>query len=425
MSGDMLLRGVRPLGGDPMDVRISGGLVAEVRPTAAGPGGGHDAARAVTDHCILLPAFVDLHTHLREPGGEDAETVATGTRAAAAGGFSDVFAMANTDPVVDSVDRLISAQRTIERSAHTRVHQIGSITMNLSGSKLSPIGELAAAGVQVFSDDGRCVDDAGLMREAFALAAEHDVLLAQHAQCGAIAGDGQINAGRAAEVMGVKPWPVVAEQVIVARDVLLAEEAGARLHVCHVSSRTTLDIVRWAKSRGVRVTAEVTPHHLLLTDELAALGDPRFKVNPPLRGPEDVTALREALADGTIDAVATDHAPHPTAQKIGPWCEAAFGMIGLETALPVVAHALDEVGALDWDLVADLMARRPARIGRLAEVGSDPVAVGAPATFALVRTEPWSVDTAPRYSKSSNTPFVGMQFDHHVAATIVDGRMIH
>ena len=430
MSDVGVLRGVRPLGGDPVDLRVVDGVVAEVRPAAptsadgrAGPDG--TAGAGPVRGCVLLPAFVDLHTHLREPGGEDAETVATGTRAAAAGGYGTVFAMANTDPVVDDPDRLAAARRMIGRSAVTGVHQICSITEGLGGTRLSPVAELAAAGVRIFSDDGRCVDDAGVMRDALAQAAEHDVVLAQHAQCGAIAGEGQVDAGPTADALGVPGWPAVAESVIVARDVLLAEEAGAHLHVCHVSDRTTLDVVRWAKSRGVRVTAEVTPHHLLLTHELAELGDPRYKVNPPLRSAEDVAALREGLLDGTIDAVATDHAPHPDRRKTGDWCDAAFGMTGLETALAVVAHALGETGALTWDLIADVMSRRPARIGGLTEVGPDPVAVGAPATFALVRTGAWTVDTARRYSRSANSPFVGMELGHDVVATVIDGRVVH
>lgn len=409
-----VLRGVRPLGRPACDVHVANGVVVNVRPCEKREG------------LVLLPAFVDLHTHLREPGGEDAETVATGTRAAAAGGYSDVFAMANTDPTPDSVDRVQAARALNRRSGVVRVHQVASITTGLGGRQLSPIPELAAIGVRVFSDDGHCVDHDGLMREAMHLASAHDVVLAQHAQSSELVGPGQINEGFAAEVAGLAGWPGVGEEVVVARDVILAEESGAHLHVCHASTRRTVEILRWAKSRGVRVTAEVTPHHLLLTDELAATGDPRFKVNPPLRSAGDVQALREALVDGTIDAVATDHAPHPAHRKRAPWPQAAFGMIGLETALPVLVHALNEIGALSWERVATLMSRGPARIGGLS-VPDDPFAIGAPATFALVDARhDWTIrESDGGHSRSTNTPFGGHTFTHRVVATMLDGHLVH
>ncbi len=415
-----VLRGVRVLGGEPVDVLTVDGQVAAVARTLSVAAAEVDAAGL-----ILLPGLVDLHTHLREPGGEAAETVATGTRAAAAGGFTDVFAMANTNPVTDTADR-VTQLTTGAANRSARVHVVGAITQGLDGAKLSPLTELAESGVTVFSDDGRCVDDARLVRDALRFAASHDLVVAQHAQHGQLASTGQVNAGAAAECTGLAPWPGVAEEIVIARDAILAAETGGHLHVCHVSTRRSVEIVRWAKQQGWPVTAEVAPHHLILTDEVTRSADPRFKVNPPLRGSDDVRALRAALLDGTIDAIATDHAPHTAESKAAAWPDAPFGMTALETALPVLARVLAEESALDWALVARLMSANPAIIGRVAAYAGRPTAVGEPATFTLVDPEStWTVDETVAFTKSTNTPFVGTTFNHRIVATAVNGRLTH
>ena len=374
----------------------------------------------------MLPAFVDLHTHLREPGDEEAETIASGTRAAAAGGFSDVFAMANCDPVTDSARR-VEHIAGLARNAACRVHPVGAVTVGLAGEQLAPIAEMARAGARMFSDDGRCVTDAALLRAALRESGRARTLVAQHAQCDRMAASGQVNAGSAAEATGLPPWPAVAEEAIAARDVVLAGETGARLHICHVSTAGTVEVVRWAKQRGWPVTAEVTPHHLLLTDDRVRTADATYKVNPPLRTAEDVGALRAALADGTIDVVATDHAPHAARRKTAQWRDAAFGMTGLESALSVVAEVLTgdgRDGEPDWPLIAELMSRRPARIGGIEAIAGRPLDAGEPATFALVDPQArWRLDPAAMKSLSRNTPFAFMSFRHRVVATVVDGRV--
>lgn len=428
-TGDCILAGVRPYGGHRTDVTIRAGRIAAMEPAAdRADGDTATPTQTVIDarDLILLPGLVDLHTHLREPGGEESETIATGARAAAAGGFTDVFAMANTYPVTDDADRIREVKERSREQTSARVHPVGAITRGLRGTELAPLEDMAAAGARVFSDDGKCVNDSALMRRAFRSAAANDVTIAQHAQDGPIAGDGQINAGPVAETTGLPPWPSVAEHIIIARDALLAAEFGAHLHVCHLSTRGSVDIVRWAKSQGWPVTAEVTPHHLLLTDEIAALADPRYKVNPPLRSDDDVLALREAVLDGTIDAVATDHAPHTAESKDNHWCDAPFGMIGLETAAAVVAYVLADCGGLDWRRFAELTSTTPARIGRIADFAGRPLAVGEPANFALVNSDhTWSPDTSRRFSRSSNTPFPTFEFSHKVVGAVCDGVFTH
>jgi dihydroorotase len=420
---DVILAGVLPYGKEPADVLISDGKFVSFAPT------GHEPGKETTvidvAGLIMLPGFVDLHTHLREPGGEASETIATGTRSAAAGGFTDVFAMANTDPVTDSGEKVRYLLDLAETHALCRVHPVGAITKGLQGLEPAPYAEMANAGARMFSDDGRCVNNAALTRNAMLDAARLDCVLAQHAQNGDLAGEGQINAGPAAESTGLPPWLGVAEETIIARDAILAAETGARLHVCHISTRRSADIIRWAKSQGWPVTAEVTPHHLLLSDELAALTNTRYKVNPPLRSADDVRALREALLDGTIDAVATDHAPHTDDAKARHWCDAPFGMTGLETALPVVAKVLEEAQTVDWSRVAELMSATPARIGGISSFAGRPLAAGEPATFTLVDNADWTVNRENRYSKSANNPFEGTTFRHKVVATSLHGRLIH
>jgi dihydroorotase len=417
---DITLTGVRIGDGTPCNVVVRDGRIQAIDE----PGTELRTPVWDADGLVMLPGLVDLHTHLREPGGEESETINTGTRAAAAGGFTDVFAMANTSPVTDTVQRW-EAVVEAARGASTRVHPVGAITMGLKGRELSPIQALAQAGATLFSDDGKCVDDAGLVRAAMRLAAGSNSVIAQHAQHAQLAGNGQINDGHASATTGLQPWPGVAEETVIARDAILAAETGAHLHVCHVSTARSVEVVRWAKSQGWPVTAEVTPHHLLLTDELAALGDTRYKVNPPLRSTHDVMALRDALVDGTIDAVGTDHAPHARRLKDRPWCEAAFGMTGIETALAVVAQVFEDLGALSWDVVSARMSTAPAAIGRISHLAGRPVRPGEQATFTLVNPSASWTMTNDTYSKSGNTPFLSSVFSKKVVATAIGGRLTH
>lgn len=420
--GSVVLRGVRPLGNAPADVVITEGRITSIESVGSAE---EQLPSFPAEGLVLLPGLVDLHTHLREPGAPEAETVASGTRAAAAGGYTDVFAMANTDPVTDTAER-VATLTNLAKSAACRVHPVAAITKGLAGEELSPLPELAEHGVRMFSDDGKCVDDAGLLRAALAAAARYGVVIAQHAQHGQLADRGQINAGHAATSTGLAPWPASAEETIVARDAILAGETGSKLHVCHVSTKGTVEVVRWAKKQGWPVSAEVTPHHLLLTDELAAMLDTRYKVNPPLRSASDVAALREALVDGTIDAVATDHAPHTAERKRQPWCAAPFGMTGVETALPVLVHVLTELDMLDWGRVAELMSVGPARIGGLSSARNAPLEVGGPATFCLVDPHAYEqVIPSDHHSKSSNSPFRDLWLPARVVATVAEGRITH
>jgi len=413
-----VLRNVRPLGGAAVDVRIADGVIAEI---GAGPDDGEvvDGAGAV-----LLPGLVDLHTHLREPGREDAETVATGTRAAAAGGFTAVHAMANTDPVADTAGVVEQVWRLGMEAGYADVRPVGAVTVGLAGQRLAELGAMAesAAGVRVFSDDGHCVSDALLMRRALEYVKAFDGVIAQHAQEPRLTEGAQMHEGALSGELGLRGWPAVAEEAIIARDVLLAEHVGSRLHICHVSTAGSVEILRWAKSRGITVTAEVTPHHLLLTDELATTYDPLYKVNPPLRTRSDVEAVREALAEGIIDIVATDHAPHAVEDKECEWAAASFGMLGLQTALPVVNETMVRTGLLDWAEVADRMSAVPARIGRVGDHGR-PIAVGEPANLTLFDPDAeWVVSASDMVSRSRNTPYAGMMLHGKVLGTWLRGK---
>ncbi|HVF19299.1 MAG TPA: dihydroorotase [Mycobacteriales bacterium] len=419
-----LIRGVRLVDAEGpetlTDLRLADGLVAEV-----GAGLDETGSTVIEGSGLLaLPGLVDLHTHLREPGREDAETVDSGTRAAALGGYTAVHAMANTDPVADVAGVVEQVWRLGRDAGHCDVQPVGAITVGLQGSALAELGAMAdsAARVRVFSDDGHCVSDAGLMRRALEYVKAFDGVIAQHAQEPRLTEGAQMNEGVVSAQLGLAGWPGVAEEAVIARDVLLAQHVGSRLHVCHVSTRGSVEIIRAAKARGVDVTAEVTPHHLMLTDERATTYDPVFKVNPPLRTADDVSALREGLADGTIDAVATDHAPHSLEDKETEWGCAAFGMLGLETALSVVVATMVETGLLTWAQLADRMSVRPARIGGLADHGRALV-VGAPANLTLVDPSArWTVDPGQLASRSRNTPFAGMSLPARVVATFLRGR---
>ena len=418
MTG-LLIRGASVLGQSRDDIRVrdgrivaTGSLVAEL-----------DERVIDAEGLVALPGFVDLHTHLREPGGEASETVLTGTRAAAAGGFTAVFAMANTSPVADTAGVVEQVQQLGEQHGYATVRPIGAVTAGLAGERLSEIGAMARsrAAVRVFSDDGHCVHDALLMRRALEYVATFDGVIAQHAQEPRLTAGAQMNEGALSGELGLAGWPAVAEESIIARDVLLAQHTGARLHVCHVSTAGSVEVIRWAKARGIAVTAEVTPHHLLLTEELARGYDAHFKVNPPLRRDEDARALREALADGTIDIVATDHAPHPAEAKECTWAEAAFGMVGLESALPVLQSTMIETGMLGFADIARVLSSAPAAIGRL-EGYAAPVQEGVPANLVLVdpsARRTWSTDDLR--GRSANTPYRGIELAGAIVATVHAG----
>jgi dihydroorotase len=419
-----LIKGPRLLGGPATDLLLRGGVITETGQALSAP----DAAQLDASGLIALPGLVDLHTHLREPGREDAETVLTGTAAAALGGYTAVHAMANTDPVADTAGVAEQIWRLGRRAGYCDVRPVGAVTAGLDGTRLAELGAMAdsAARVRIFSDDGRCVSDAVLMRRALEYVKAFDGVIAQHAQEPRLTDGAQVNEGEVSGRLGLAGWPAVAEEAVIARDCLLAAHVDSALHVCHVSTAGSVEIIRWAKSKGWRVTAEVTPHHLLLTDEFASGYDPVFKVNPPLRTAADVAALRDGLADGTIDCVATDHAPHPLEAKEAEWQVAAFGMTGLETALRVVHKAMVETGLLDWVDVADRMSVRPAVIGRLDGLGAPAhgraLMAGSPANLVLYDPAARDiVDPAQHASRSRNSPFAGMELPGRVQATFLRG----
>lgn len=373
-----------------------------------------------------MPGLVDLHTHLREPGREDAETVLSGSHAGVKGGFTAVSAMANTSPVADTAGVVEQVYRLGQEAGLLDVFPIGAVTQGLKGESLSEIGAMAdsVARVRVFSDDGNCVSDPLVMRRALEYIKKFDGVIAQHAQDPRMTVGSQMNEGEISARLGLKGWPAVAEEAIIARDVLLADHVQSRLHICHLTTAGGVEIIRWAKARGINVTAEVTPHHLLLTDDLASSYDPVYKVNPPLRTESDVMALREALADGTIDIVATDHAPHPTEAKECEWQEAAFGMLGLETALSIVQKTMVETQLMSWSDVAERMSHAPARIGRYDQQGQ-PLVEGSLANIVVINpTQKWTVDRDLVLSKSSNTPYHGQQLPGVITHTLFKGKHV-
>lgn len=414
----IVLTGVRLYGeGDPVDVLVGDGQILEI---GSGLTGDEtiDAAGQ-----ILLPGFVDLHTHLREPGREYAEDIETGSAAAALGGYTAVFAMANTDPVADSAVVTDHVWQRGRQVGLVDVHPVGAVTVGLQGKQLTEMGLMAAGvgQVRMFSDDGVCVDDPLVMRRALEYASGLGVLIAQHAEeprltVGAVAHEGP-NAAR----LGLAGWPRVAEESIVARDALLARDAGARVHICHASTAGTVELIRWAKGQGVSITAEVTPHHLLLDDSRLESYDGRNRVNPPLREASDAVALRQALADGVIDCVATDHAPHAEHEKMCEFANARPGMLGLQTALSVVVQTMVRPGLLTWRDVARVMSEAPARIVGLPDQGR-PLEVGEPANLTVVDPDAvWTVRGSQLASRSGNTPYEDMEFPAVVTATLLRG----
>lgn len=419
MTTKTLIRGAALADGTATDILIDHGVVTEL-----GSGLSSAGARQVdAAGLIALPGLVDLHTHLREPGFEQSETVLTGSRAAAIGGFTVVHAMANTFPVADTAGVVEQVQALGDAAGYVTVRPVGAVTAGLMGENLAELGAMASsrAAVRVFSDDGKCVSDALLMRRALEYVKAFDGVVAQHAQEPRLTEGAQMNEGTLSGELGLAGWPAVAEEAIIARDVLLAEHVGSRVHICHLSTAGSVDVVRWAKSRGIAVTAEVTPHHLLLDEQLVQGYDATFKVNPPLRRAEDVQALRAGLADGTIDIIATDHAPHPLEAKECEWNAAAFGMVGLESALSVVQASVVDTGHLSWTDVARVFSSAPAQIGRVAGY-ADGIAVGAAANLTLY--DPAAnrdFSAAMLRGRSVNTPFAGHTLPGQVIATIRRG----
>jgi dihydroorotase len=412
----LIVRGASPLGDKPQDLYVADGVVVGEKPAKA------EVIDA--EGLVALPGLVDLHTHLREPGREDAETVLTGSRAAALGGFTAVLAMANTSPVTDTAE---AAERVFDlgrMAGLVDVQPVGAGTRGLAGEELAELGLMARsrARVRVFSDDGTCVHDPRVMRRGLEYVRAFGGVISQHSQDPDLAGPTACcHEGELSGRLGLPGWPGIAEETIVARDVMLARHTNSRVHVAHVSTAGSVEVIRWAKAQGIDVTAEVTPHHLLLTTALLAGYDPVYTVNPPLRPDEDVAALRDALADGTIDAVATDHAPHARHDKEHAFVDAAFGMLGLETALSVVSEVMVTSGAMTWADVARVMSQAPARIAGLEGHGGS-LAVGQPANLTLVDPEAKVVvDRATSVSLSRNNPWHERKLTGAVVATVLRG----
>ena len=414
---DVTLKNARLADGSIVDVKIAQGVITEISSSIKADGPVVDLKKN-----LLLPGLVDLHTHLREPGKENSETVLSGSKAAVHGGYTALSAMANTSPVADSAGVVEQVQRLGKLAGLCDVFPIGAVTVGLHGEQLAELSAMAnsAAHVRIFSDDGKCVSDPLLMRRALEYVKSFGGVIAQHAQEPLLTKNAQMNEGIVSGKLGLTGWPAVAETSIIARDILLAEQVKSRLHICHLSTRGGVEIVRWAKSQGMSVTAEVTPHHLMLTDELVESYDPVYKVNPPLRTIDEVHALREGLADGTIDIVATDHAPHAAEDKDCEWSAAAFGMIGLETALSVTATAMIATKLMDWQSLAIRMSTKPASIGGYVNHGV--IGVGARANLVVIDTEArWKVDRTQSLSKSRNTPFHGHELTGKVTDTFFNG----
>ena len=416
MSRFFVLKGVRDTAGKPVEVIIENGLIV----AEATAGSKHEVIDL--KELVVLPGFVDLHTHLREPGFEQSETVASGSRSAAAGGYTAIHAMANTFPVADTAGVVEQVARLGQDSGLVFVQPIGAVTIGLKGEQLAELGAMAQskAKVRIFSDDGNCVHDPALMRRALEYVKAFDGVIAQHAQEPRLTVNAQMNEGALATKLGLAGWPHVAEEAIIARDLMLTELTGSRLHVCHVSTAGSVELIRQAKMRGVNVSAEVTPHHLLLTESLAAGYDPLYKVNPPLRTDADVKALRDGLVDGTIDVIATDHAPHPKESKDTDWASAAFGMVGLETAYSVAQEVLIDSGKSDFARLAEVMSINGARISGLESQGRY-LEPGSSANLTLVNPGlSWSPEPRTQ-STSENNPYSGLAMKGRVVHTIYDG----
>jgi len=416
MSSNFVLKNVTLASGETKDIQVSDGLIVGV--------GSNLVADEMLDctGLVALPGFVDLHTHLREPGFEQSETVLTGTQSAALGGFTAVHAMANTMPVADTAGVVEQVASLGVEAGYAEVFPIGAVTVGLEGKQLAELGAMAnsKAQVKIFSDDGKCVHDPVIMRRALEYVKTFDGVIAQHAQEPRLTEGSQMNEGAVSAELGLTGWPSVAEESIIARDVLLAEHVGSRIHICHLSTAGSVEIIRWAKARGINVTAEVTPHHLLLTDELVRSYDSVYKVNPPLRTAKDVQALREALIDGTIDIIATDHAPHPIESKDCEWSAAAFGMLGLETAASIAQEVLIESGKSSWLRLAEVLSIAPAKIGGDTNQGQI-IQSGSVANIVLIDPKARRKVVADSASKSKNSPYIGLELPGKVVHTIFKG----
>ena len=418
---NLLLKNATLPNGQIADIAIAGDKIVAVAAGLQSDSAGTDATVVDCTGLVALPGFVDLHTHLREPGFEQSETILTGSQSAAAGGFTAVHAMANTMPVQDTAGVVEQVRSLGLAAGYVDVVPVGAVTVGLEGKQLAELGAMAdsLAQVRVFSDDGKCVHDPVLMRRALEYVKAFGGVIAQHAQEPRLTEGAQMNEGVVSAELGLTGWPAVAEESIIARDVLLAEHVGSRIHICHLSTAGSVEIVRWAKSRGIQVTAEVTPHHLLLTDELARTYDAVYKVNPPLRTQADVLALRAALVDGTIDIIATDHAPHPIEAKDCEWPAAAFGMLGLEIAANVAQQVLIDSGESNWQRLAEVLSHAPAKIGSLTEQGQE-IAAGSSANLVLIDPKQSRVVNAS-HSKSENNPYKGLTLPGAVVHTIYRG----
>ena len=404
-----------------VDLEINNGLITKLSKSSGKQTDGIDASGK-----LLLPGLVDLHTHLREPGREDSETVLTGSQAAVAGGYTAISSMANTNPVADTAGVVEQIYRLGKEAGLCDVNPIGAVTKGLNGEQLAELGAMAdsIAGVRIFSDDGKCVSDPLIMRRALEYVKTFNGIIAQHAQEPRLTINAQMNEGSVSARIGLPGWPAIAEEAIIARDILLAEHVQSRLHICHLTTAGGVELVRWAKQRGIQVTAEVTPHHLLLTDDLVENYDPIYKVNPPLRTQKDVMALREGLAEGIIDIVATDHAPHPAEDKDCEWQAAAFGMVGLETAFSVVVKTMIESKLMSWADLVDRMSIKPAQIAGYKQQGQV-IAENIPANLILVDTaRSWQVERNNLKSKSKNTPFDGMNLPAVISDVIYNGKLV-
>lgn len=418
MSTTIVIRGatvVNPASVEVADVLIVDGIITAV-------GGSHDAEVVLNGTgCFLSSGFVDLHTHLREPGKEEAETIESGSRAAALGGYTAVVAMPNTDPAQDNVETVRFVRQQGIAAGLCEVIPSGCITIGRLGKQMAPYARLAEEGVTLFTDDGTGVQDGHLMQRALMLGKQLGITMAQHCEVASLTKGAVMHDGECCSSMGVPGWPSAAEEQMVRRDIDLVRATGAKMHFLHLSTAGSVDLVRVAKAEGLPITAEVTPHHLALQDELLRGFDPVFKVNPPLRTAQDIEALKTGIADGTIDAVATDHAPHAGHTKEQPLDAAPPGMLGLETALGVLNTAV----SVDPQQIASLMSWAPARIADISERHGRPIAVGEPANIAVWDTTTvWTVSRDELSSKSRNTPYHGMELRGRVRHTIFNGELV-